>query len=72
MTPWCPANRLEWYSVIILSMHISGIASNAVSFSGVVTILDNNESNSIYFSAKIPTFWIAVLLLGTLFWARYR
>ena len=54
--PWCPANRLERYSVIILSVHISGIANNAVSFAGVVTILNNNESNSIYFLPKFPPF----------------
>ena len=35
MTPWCPANKLEWYKVIILSGHISGTARTAVSFSGV-------------------------------------
>ena len=35
--PWCPANRLEGYIVIILSAHVSGIANNVVSLSGVVT-----------------------------------
>ena len=45
--PWWPANRLEWYNVIILSTHTSSIANKAVSFSGVGTILYNNESNNI-------------------------
>ena len=45
MTPWCPVNKLEWYKVIILSAHVSGIANNAVSFLGVVTSLNNKESN---------------------------
>ena len=36
ITPWCPVNRLERYSVIILLAHISDIANSAVSFSGVV------------------------------------
>ena len=26
MTPWCPANKLEWYKVIILLAHVSGTA----------------------------------------------
>ena len=42
ITPWCPVNKLEWYSVIILSAHISGMANSAVSFFDVVTSLDNN------------------------------
>ena len=42
-TPWCPANRLEWYRVMILSAHVSGTARTGVSFSGV--ILNNRESN---------------------------
>ena len=45
----------------------SGIANNVVSFSGVVIILNNNESNSTYFSAKVSTFQITVLVLGNLF-----
>ena len=32
------------------------MASNAVSLSGVVTILNNSESNSIYFSANVLPF----------------
>ena len=70
MTPWHPVNKLEWYSVIILSAHISGIANNAVSFLGVVIILNSKESYNIYLSANASTFWIAVFILGNLFWAR--
>ena len=51
----------------ILSAHISGKANNAVSFSGVVTILNNKESSKIYFSANVSTFQIAVFILGNLF-----
>ena len=36
MTPWCLANKLELYRVIILSAHVSGIVRTAVSFSGVI------------------------------------
>ena len=72
MTPWCPANRLEWEQEIILSAHISGIANNAASFSGVETILNSKEFSNIYFSANASNFWIAVLVLGNLFWAIYR
>ena len=52
MTPWCPANKFEWYKVIILSAHISGIANNVVSLPGIVVNLNNNEFNIIYFSAS--------------------
>ena len=31
--PWCPANKLESYSVIILSTHASGTVRTTVSFS---------------------------------------
>ena len=48
ITPWCPVNRLEWYRLIILSAHISGMANNAVSFSCVVTDLNNNESSNTF------------------------
>ena len=54
-------NRLEWYSAIILSAHISGTANTADFLSGVDTILNNNESNNIYFSANASTFLIAAL-----------
>ena len=65
MTPWCPANKLEWYRVIILSVHTSEPASTAVSFSGV--ILNNNESNKIYHSANVSTLQITDLELGNYF-----
>ena len=48
-------------------MHISGTANNAVSFSGVVTILNNKESSNIYFSANVSALQIAILVLGNLF-----
>ena len=70
MTPWCPANKLECYKVIILSTHISGTVRTAVSFSG--TILNKSESNRIYHSANISTFLIAALEVGNLFCAKYR
>ena len=70
ITPWCPVNKLEWYKVIILSVHISGTARTAVSFSGV--ILNNSESNRMYLSAHISTFLIAVLEVGNLFCDKYR
>ena len=70
MTPWCPANRLEWYRVMILSVHISRTARTAVSFSGV--ILNNKESNRMYLSANVSTFLIAALEMGNLFCDKYR
>ena len=30
ITPWCLEYKVEWYSVIIILAHISGIANNAV------------------------------------------
>ena len=51
MTPRCPANKLEWYTVIILSAQLSGTAKTAYSFSGV--ILNNREFNRIYLSANM-------------------
>ena len=59
MTPWCPANKFEWYKVIILSAHISGIANNVVSLPSIVVNLNNNESIIIYFSASTSTIFIA-------------
>ena len=53
-------------------MHTSDIANTAVSFSRLDTILNNNESNSMYFSARVSIFLIADLALGHLFWDRYR
>ena len=48
------------------------MANTAVSLSGVNTILNNNKSNSIYFSANASIFFIADLLLGNLFWDKYK
>ena len=70
MTPWCPANKLESYKVIILSVHTSGTTSTAVSFSAV--ILNNSESNKMYGSANVSTFLIAALEVGSLFYDKYR
>ena len=64
-TPWCPMNKLEWYRVIILSMHVSGTARTAVSFSGV--ILNNSQSSRIYFSASVSILLITNLEEGSLF-----
>ena len=69
MPPCCPANKLEWYRVIILSAHTSGTASTAVSLSGV--ILNISESNKMYHSANVSNFLIAALELGNLFCAKY-
>ena len=55
ITPCCPANKLEGYNVIILLAYAAGMANSAVSFWGVVTNLNNNESSSIYFSASAST-----------------
>ena len=70
ITPWCPANRLEWYRVMILSVHVSGTARTAVSFS--VVILNNMESSGMYLSANVSTFLIAALEVGNLFYDKYR
>ena len=68
--PWCPANKLEWYRVIILSVHVSGTAKTAVYFSGV--FLNNSESNKMYLSANVSTFLIAGLEVGNLFCDKHR
>ena len=39
-------------------MHISGIANNATSLSGVVTNLNIRESSKTKLSAKVSTFFI--------------
>ena len=70
MIPWCPANKLELYKVMILSAQVSQTARTAVSFSGM--ILNNSESNRIYLSVNISTFLIAVLEVGNLFYDKYR
>ena len=70
-TPWCPANKFPWYNVIILSMHASGTARTAVSFSGLT--LNNKESNRIYFSRKhASTLLIATLEEGSLFYDKHK
>ena len=51
---------------MILSAHDSGMANTAASLSGVTLILNNNESNNIYFSASASTF-----LIPTLNWVKY-
>ena len=56
---------------LVLSAHVSGIGSSAVYFSGVVTILNNKESNNTYLSASTSTFQVAVFVVGNLFWTRY-
>ena len=44
----------------------------SVSFPGVVTNLNNNESNSKEISANVSTFLINDSVLGSLFFARYK
>ena len=56
---------------IISLAHISGIASNAVPVSGVVTSLTHNKSNRIYLSDNVSTFLIADVVLGISFCGRY-
>ena len=48
------------------------MANTTVSLSEVVDILNNKESNNIYFPASISIFLITVLELGNLFWAKYK
>ena len=55
---------------MILSVHVSGTARTAISFSGV--ILNNRESNRIYLSVNISTFLIADLEVDNLFCDKYR
>ena len=69
MTPLCPANKLKWYRVIILSAHTSGTASTAISFSEV--IVNSNESNKMYCSANVSTLLITAVELGNLFYTKY-
>ena len=49
---------------MILSAHDSGMANTAASLSGMTVILNDNESNNIYFSASASTFLIPILELG--------
>ena len=60
-------DKLEQYKVIILSGHTSGIVNTVASLSGLDTILNNNESSNIFFSAGVSIFLITVLLLGNIF-----
>ena len=48
------------------------MANTAASLPGFDMILNNNESSKIYFSARTLIFLIVDLLLGNLFWARYK
>ena len=57
---------------MILLVHISGMAETAASLSGMTIILNNNESNNIYFSASASTFLIPTLELGKMLWDKYR
>ena len=50
----------------MLLTHVSGIANTAISLSGGMDILNNNESNNMYFSANASTFLIPTLELGSL------
>ena len=70
MMPRCPTDKLEGYSTIILSAHISGIARTAASFSGV--IINNRKSNRMYGSASVSVFLIAPLEEGNLFCDKYK
>ena len=57
---------------MILSAHISGTANSAVSLTGVVTNLNNNESNKMNLSTSVSALHMAFFLLDNLFWAKYR
>ena len=57
---------------MILSAHVSGIANNAVSFSGIVISLNSSESNKTYLSAGASILHIALFELGYLFCAKYK
>ena len=67
ITPLCPTKRLECYRVIILSVHISGMARSTDSLFGIVTNSNNKESKRMYLSPNASTLCIAFLLLGNLF-----
>ena len=59
-------NRLGSYKVIILSVHTSGMGNTVASLSGFETILNNNESNNIYFSASALIFFDCCFITGQL------
>ena len=67
ITPWCPANRVEWYRITILSLHTSGMANTASSLPGFETILNNNESSNIYFLLVLWPFWLLFYCWATYF-----
>ena len=57
ITPWCPVNKLEWYKAMILSVHISGMASTAASLSGVTVIFKQQWFLTVYiFLLTLPPF----------------
>ena len=72
MTPWCPTNKFEWYKVIILSAHISGIGNNVVSLpyqgqiqlfvKGGVTNLNSTMGGSNPWNPPYPPLGIVVNL----------
>ena len=64
--PWCPVNKLQGNRAIMLSTHVSSIGNTAIFLSGVMDILNNNESINMYFSANTSTFLIPMLELGNL------
>ena len=45
---------------------------SAASLSGATVILNNSESNSIYFSANASTFLMPTLELGKMLWVKYK
>ena len=47
------------------------MANSSVSFSRLVTNLNNNNSSNIYFYVNVSTLWAAVFVLGNLFSAKY-
>ena len=48
------------------------MANTAVSFPGFDTILNNSGSINMYFSTSASIFLIADLVLGNLFWPKYK
>ena len=52
---------------MILFVHISDTASSTVSLSGVVTNLNNKESNKMNLSTSVSTLCMALPLLGICF-----
>ena len=71
ITPWYPANKFECYKDIILFKHFAEIANNAVSFSGVVINLNNNNLIK-YIFLLIFHLLIVGLVWGNLFCTRFK